>query len=27
LHDITGAAYFSDASTWSQLGYPGPVRI
>lgn len=27
LHDITAAAYFSDASTWSQLGYPGPVRI
>lgn len=27
LHDITAAAYFSDASTWPQLGYPGPVRI
>ena len=27
LHDITAAAYFSDASTWSQLGYPGPLRI
>jgi hypothetical protein len=27
LHDITGAAYFSDASTWSQLGYPGPIKI
>lgn len=27
LHDITAAAYFSDASTWAQLGYPGPVRI
>lgn len=27
LHDIIAAAYFSDASTWPQLGYPGPVRI
>ena len=27
LHDITAAAYFLDASTWSQLGYPGPPRI
>ncbi|MBT9505735.1 hypothetical protein [Rhodoferax sp.] len=27
LHDIVGAAYFSDASTWSVLGYPGPVTI
>jgi hypothetical protein len=27
LHDITAAAYFSDASTWALLGYPGPVRI
>jgi len=27
LHDITAAAYFSDASTWVQLGYPGPTRI
>ncbi|OOG43864.1 hypothetical protein [Polaromonas sp. A23] len=27
LHDITAAAYFSDAATWPQLGYPGPVRI
>ncbi|MDI1338909.1 hypothetical protein [Polaromonas sp.] len=27
LHDITAAAYFSDVSTWPQLGYPGPVRI
>jgi hypothetical protein len=27
LHDITAAAYFSDASTWGQLGYPGPIRI
>ena len=27
LHDITGSAYFSDASTWSMLGYPGPQKI
>lgn len=27
LHDITAAAYFSDAATWAQLGYPGPTRI
>lgn len=27
LHDITAAAYFSDASTWQQLGYPGPSPI
>lgn len=27
LHDIVGAAYFSDASTWTTLGYPGPVSI
>ena len=27
LHDITAAAYFSDASTWPQLGYPGPSPI
>ena len=27
LHDITGSAYFSDASTWRLLGYPGPMRI
>ena len=27
LHDITGAAYFSDRSTWSVLGYPGPMAI
>lgn len=25
LHDIVGAAYFSDAQTWGQLGYPGPT--
>ncbi len=27
LHDITAAAYFSDASTWQQLGYPGPSAL
>lgn len=27
LHDIVGAAYFSDASTWPTLGYPGPLAI
>lgn len=26
LHDIVGGAYFSDASTWNLLGYPGPVK-
>ncbi len=27
LHDLIGAAYFSDASTWPALGYPGPLTI
>ena len=27
LHDIIGSAYFSDASTWTFLGYPGPVAV
>lgn len=27
LHDIVGAAYFSDDATWSMLGYPGPLAI
>lgn len=27
LHDIVGGAYFSSASTWSLLGYPGPMKI
>ena len=27
LHDIVGSAYFSDAHTWSLLGYPGPRPI
>jgi hypothetical protein len=27
LHEITAAAYFSDPSSWSLLGYPGPIKI
>ena len=27
LHDIVGSSYFSDPSTWSVLGYPGPLEI
>lgn len=27
LHDIAAAAYFTDVSTWPQLGYPGPLAI
>ena len=27
LHDIVGVAYFSDASTWPGLGYPGPLNV
>ena len=27
LHDITAAAYFTEVSTWAQLGYPGPMKI
>lgn len=27
LHDIVGGAYFSDAGTWTLLGYPGPLKI
>jgi hypothetical protein len=27
LHDIVGGAYFSDAGTWTLLGYPGPLNI
>ncbi len=27
MHDIVGAAYFSDRSTWPALGYPGPLEI
>lgn len=27
LHDLSGAAYFADRSTWGTLGYPGPTDI
>ena len=27
LHDIVGAAYFSEPATWATLAYPGPVAI
>ena len=27
LHDIAAGAYFSEPSTWAQLGYPGPLAI
>jgi hypothetical protein len=27
LHDIVAGAYFADATTWSRLGYPGPLKI
>jgi len=27
LRDLTNAAYFSDASAWPSLGYPGPAEI
>lgn len=27
LHDISAGAYFADSSTWSFLGYPGPLTI
>lgn len=27
LHDIIGAAYFSEPATWAVLGYPGPPAI
>lgn len=27
LHDIVGAAWFSDAATWSAIGYPGPMAM
>lgn len=27
LHDIVGAAYFSDVRAWAVLGYPGPMNI
>jgi hypothetical protein len=27
LHDITLGTYFSEASTWDVLGYPGPLAV
>ncbi len=27
LHEIVGGAYFSEESTWSVVGYPGPMAI
>lgn len=27
LHELIGGAYFSESSTWSVVGYPGPVTI
>ena len=27
LHDISASAYFADPSSWSALGYPGPLAI
>ena len=27
LHDIAGAAFFSDPGTWATLAYPGPVAV
>lgn len=27
LHDILGAAWFSDEATWATLGYPGPQTV
>ena len=27
LHDIAGAAFFSDPATWAILAYPGPVAV
>jgi hypothetical protein len=27
LHDVVAGAYFSDASTWAIMGYPGPLKI
>lgn len=27
LHDIVGAAYFSDEATWPLIGYPGPRAV
>lgn len=27
LHEIVGGAYFSEESTWTVVGYPGPMAI
>jgi len=27
LHDLVGAAYFSEPQTWAVLGYPGPMKL
>jgi hypothetical protein len=27
LRDLTNAAYYADAATWAQLGYPGPTAL
>lgn len=27
LHDIAAGAYFSEPSTWAQMGYPGPRPV
>jgi hypothetical protein len=27
LRDLTHGAFYADASTWSSLGYPGPLRV
>lgn len=27
LHDIVGAAYFSEPGTWEDIGYPGPTAL
>lgn len=27
LHDLVGAAYFSEPATWSVLDYPGPMKL
>jgi len=27
LRDLTHVAYFSDSTTWAQLGYPGPQKL
>lgn len=27
LHDLVGAAYFSEPTTWTVLDYPGPMKL